>query len=63
MIDVTTPKELRNARKKAGISQTKLAEEVGISHPAISQIESGNNDPRLSTVIRIANVINELADE
>jgi len=59
MIDVPTPSELRNERKNAGLSQSELADRVGISQPALSQIESGNNDPTLSTVRRIALEINK----
>lgn len=59
MIDVPTPSELRTARKDAGLSQSALAERVGVSQPALSQIESGNNDPRLSTVRKIALEINK----
>lgn len=58
MIDVPTPNELRTARKEAGLSQSELARRLPISQPALSQIESGGNDPRLSTVIQIANEVN-----
>lgn len=61
MIDAPTPKDLRTARKDAGMTQSDLASRISISQPALSQIESGNNDPRLSTVIQIANAINEEA--
>lgn len=59
MIDVPTPSELSTARKEAGLSQSELADRVDISQPALSQIESGNNDPRLTTVRRIAVEINK----
>lgn len=59
MIDVPTPNELSTARKEADMTQSDLASRISISQPALSQIESGNNDPRLSTVIQIANAINE----
>lgn len=59
MINVPTPSELRTGRKEANLSQRELADRVGISQPALSQIESGNNDPRLSTVRRIALEINK----
>lgn len=59
MIDVPTPSDLRTERKNAGLSQSELADRVGISQPALSQIESGNNDPTLSTVRRIALEINK----
>lgn len=59
MIEVPTPDELRNGRKEAGLTQGELADRLHVSQPALSQIESGNNDPRLSTVIRMASEINE----
>jgi predicted transcriptional regulator len=59
MIDVPTPNDLRTERKEANLSQSELADRVGISQPALSQIESGNNDPTLSTVRRIALEINK----
>lgn len=59
MIDVPTPNELRTERKEANLSQSELADRVGISQPALSQIESGNNDPTLSTVRMIALEINK----
>jgi predicted transcriptional regulator len=57
-IEVPSPSELRNGRKDAGLTQDELADAVGISQPSLSQIESGENDPRLSTVVKIASVIN-----
>lgn len=59
MIDVPSPNDLREGRKSAGLSQSALADRAGISQPALSQIESGNNDPRLTTVRRIAREINK----
>lgn len=59
MIDIPTPAELRTERKDADLSQSELADRVGISQPALSQIESGNNDPTLSTVRKIALEINK----
>ena len=59
MIDVPTPADLKEARKDAGMTQTELARHTDISQAAISQIEHGNNDPRLSTVMQIARAINQ----
>jgi predicted transcriptional regulator len=57
-LEVPTPNDIEQARKEAGLTQGELADAVGISQPAYSQIKSGNNDPKLSTVIRLANAIN-----
>lgn len=45
---------LIQARKRAGFTQADLAEVLGISQPAVAQIESMGNDPRLSTLRRYA---------
>ena len=57
-LTVPTPADLKEARQAKSITQGELADLVDISQPALSQIESGNNDPRLSTVMRIAKAIN-----
>ena len=44
-------KELRNSR---GLKQSELAEMVGLSRPAISNIESGKRSLTLSTLKRKA---------
>ena len=41
-------------RKKKGISQTKLAELVGTKQSAIARIESGNYNPSLQFLDKIA---------
>lgn len=45
---------LIQARKRAGFTQSDLAEVLGVSQPAVAQIESMGNDPRLSTLRRYA---------
>ena len=44
---------IREAREKAGLSQEKLARKVGISQGALSFIERGVVEPRLSTLLRL----------
>lgn len=51
-------KQLAMARKRAGITQAELSEKVGIAQGDISDIEKGNVDPRLSTIMRIAMALN-----
>lgn len=43
--------QLHLLRTKLGITQEELADEVGVSQPYIARIESGNVDPKLSTII------------
>ena len=49
--------ELRNARKRRKMSQTKLSELSGIHQPRISQIEKNLVDPRLSEVLALSNAV------
>ncbi len=42
------------ARGLAGLTQTQLARDVGISQPHLSAIENGHKEPLVSTAIRIA---------
>lgn len=48
-----TGKLIREMRRKLGISQTELAERVGVSQAHIAKIEGEKVDPRLSLVNRI----------
>lgn len=52
-------KSLGERRQKLGISQTLVAAKMGTSQSALARIESGDVDPRLSTVERYANALGE----
>lgn len=54
-----TPKELRMLRKRAGLTQKELAKRAGISQSLVARVEAGNVDPRVSTLRKILNVLNE----
>lgn len=45
-------------RKKAGLSQSELAEKSNTTQAIISRIENGNSNPSLSTIIKIAEILN-----
>ena len=47
-------KELREA---AGMSQRELGERIGISGPAVSMWESGENRPSLTNLEKLADVL------
>ena len=53
---------IRKYRKKAGLSQNEAAEKIGLSPNYLRQIELGNKVPRLSTFIKIAEVLHVSAD-
>lgn len=59
-MDVPTPQDLRERRTSLGLTQSTLAERAGVSQPLIARIESGDVDPRLSTVRSIVNAISEV---
>lgn len=46
-------KELVNARKSAGLSQKQLEIVSGVAQPCIARTETGNNDPKLTTILKI----------
>jgi transcriptional regulator with XRE-family HTH domain len=49
--------ELEGARKATGLSQQALAEQAGLSRMTVQRIESGQIDPRLSTLLEMARVL------
>ena len=50
MIMIRLLEQLVQARQAAGITQAQLAERSGLSSMAVQKAESGNSDPRLSTL-------------
>jgi transcriptional regulator with XRE-family HTH domain len=44
---------LRYARRRAGLTQRRLAERAGIAQPAIARIESGRVSPTADTMDRL----------
>jgi len=50
-------KELREARKKKGMTQSRLAHSVGLPQSHISGIEQGKIDIRISTLMQIARIL------
>lgn len=48
---------IREARATQGLSLEQLARLTGISAPALSLIETGKRDPRLTTLSRIADAL------
>lgn len=50
-------KKIKQIRIAKNISQVELAEFIGISNVNLNRIENGLSDPRITTVIRIAQVL------
>lgn len=57
MYELPTPDDLKKYRKHLKLTQVDLARMAGVSQPLIARIESGDVDPRLSTLKRILDVI------
>lgn len=49
---------IQNARRKAGLKQSELAEKVGISEKHLSKIETGKNYPALDNFFKIIEALN-----
>lgn len=48
---------LRMARRETGLTQEQVAERAGIDRAAYSEIERGQRDARLSTLLRIESAL------
>ncbi len=60
MFYIPSPEDLKQARKRLGITQEDLAKRAGVSQSLIARIESGSVDPRLSTLKKIVNALSEM---
>lgn len=62
-MDLPTPADLRERRTDLGLTQSELAEGADVSQPLIARVEGGDVDPRLSTLRRIVNALDEAEGE
>lgn len=53
---------IRELRKKKGISQTQLGNEIGVSSKSISMIESGQNKPTVQQIEELSKFFNVTTD-
>jgi predicted transcriptional regulator len=58
-MELPTPEELRERRQELDLTQSELAESAAVSQPLIARIEADDVDPRLSTLRRIVNALEE----
>ena len=54
---------LKEARLKRNLSQKEVADQIGVSKSTYSLYESGNREPSVQTIKKIADVLNVSADE
>ncbi len=62
-MELPTPQDLRERRTTLELTQSELADAAGVSQPLIARIEGGDVDPRLSTLRRIVNALDEAEGE
>ncbi|MFB6299835.1 MAG: CBS domain-containing protein [Halobacteriales archaeon] len=60
-MELPTPEDLRQRRNELGLTQSELADRADVSQPLIARIEGGDVDPRLSTLRRIVNALEDSA--
>lgn len=58
-MELPTPHDLRERRNALEMTQSDLADRAAVSQPLIARIEGGDVDPRLSTLKRIVQALNE----
>lgn len=54
---------LKYAREKKGLTQKEVAEGIGVAKSTYSLYESGNREPNVQTIKRIADLLNVSADD
>jgi predicted transcriptional regulator len=62
-MQLPTPEDIKKRRNELGLTQSDLAKRAGVSQPLIARIESGDVDPRLSTVRKILVAFDEAEKE
>ena len=53
---------LKEARIKSGLLQKEVSENIGVAKSTYSLYESGNREPNVNTIKKIADVLNVSAD-
>ena len=58
-MELPTPEDLKQRRTDLELTQSELADRADVSQPLIARIEGGDVDPRLSTLRRIVNALED----
>jgi transcriptional regulator with XRE-family HTH domain len=54
---------LKRLRTEKGLSQSDIADSLGVSRGFVSLIENGKRNPTLSTITRLASAVGVTSDE
>ncbi len=54
---MTIGNEIKNARKKAGLTQKELGKRLGISYQTVAQWENDLRKPKFDTILRISKAL------
>lgn len=54
--------EFRILRLRAGVTQTELAEKIGVSTASISHWETGRHSPKSGDIVKLADALNVPAE-
>lgn len=57
------PEKIQLLRKREGLSQEQLAEQIGVSRQAISKWEAGQSTPELNNILMLCDIFHVTADE
>jgi len=60
---VSLAKNIVRAREKAGLSQAQLAKKLGKSRSSVNEYESGEHEPKLDLLVKIAKVTGVTVEE
>ena len=55
--------DIKTARNRLGMTQSQLAEKIGVERTVLSHWENGDNDPRTADLPRIADALGVSIDE
>ena len=60
---MTVSSNIRQLRKKSGLTQIELAEKLGVSIATLRRWEAGETSPNATRIIELANLLEVLPDE